>query len=124
MNHIQTVFDQFNYFFNQHKLGLMLLLSILVFIFCGDTIRRIDITAAPIDLGVLAVIPLSAITVISFMILTGWMIAWQWPVLSEYQHDFLERTFKSLLSWQKVLIYFSFYLAVFYAFILATAAFM
>lgn len=124
MNHIQIVFDQFKYFFNQHKLSLMLLLSILVFIFFGNTIRKIDIDTAPIDLGILAIISLSAITVIFFMILSGWMIAWKWPALNEYQHDFLEKTFNSLLSWQKVLIYFSFYLAVFYAFILAIAAFM
>jgi len=88
MNYLHTFFDQLNDFFNQYKLGIMLLLSILVFILSGDVLRQVDITAAPIDLGVLAVLPLSAITVISFMILTGWMIAWQWPVLNEYQHDF------------------------------------
>jgi len=124
MNYIHTIFDQLNYLIDRYKLSMMLLLSILVFIISGDALRQIDMTAAPIDLGVLAVLPLSAITVISFMRLTGWMIAWQWPILNEYQHNFLERTFKSLLSWQKALIYFSFYLAVLYAFILVTMAFM
>jgi len=124
MNPNYSIYEQLNYFFNQYKLSIMLALSVFIFILSGDILRQVDVSAAPIDLGVLAILPLSAITVISFMILTGWIIAWKWPVLNSYQHEFLERTFKSLLSWQKALIYFSFYLAVLYAFILVTMAFM
>lgn len=102
----------------------MLILSVLVFIASGDALRMIDMTAAPIDLGVLAVLPLSAITVISFIMLTEWLISWQWPVLDAYQRHFLEKTFKHLLSWQKALIYFSFFLALLYSFISVTKAFL
>lgn len=108
----------------RYKLGIMLILSVLTFIASGDVLRMVDVTAAPIDLGILAVLPLSAITVISFLMLTEWLIAWQWPVLDSYQRNFLEKTFKHLLSWQKALIYFSFYLALLYSFISVTKAFL
>src|SRR5690606_13597298 len=124
MNQIYNLYEQVNEFVQQHKLSIMLILSTLIFILSGDALRQVDITAATIDLGVLAVLPLAAIAVISFMMLTQWIIAWQWPVLDEYQRNFLERTFKSLLSWQKVLIYFSFYLAILFSFIMVTMSFM
>lgn len=111
-------------FAQRYKLGIMLILSVLTFIASGDVLRMVDVTAAPIDLGILAVLPLSAITVISFLMLTEWLIAWQWPVLDAYQRNFLEKTFKHLLSWQKALIYFSFYLALLYSFISVTKAFL
>jgi len=124
MNTIYNLYDQLSYFFSRYKLTGMLLICILVFILSGDVLRTVDMTAAPIDLGVLAVLPLSAMTVIFFIILTRWIIAWQWPALNEYQQHFLEKTFKSLLPWQKVLIYFSFYLAVLFSFIMVTMSFM
>ncbi|MFB5944251.1 hypothetical protein [Albibacterium profundi] len=111
-------------FVRSNKRGILLILSLLTFIAAGDILRMVDVTAAAIDLGILAVLPLAALTVIGFLLLTEWLIAWQWPVLDVYQRYFLEKTFKQLVSWQKVLVYFSFYLALLFAFISITRAFL
>lgn len=124
MNQVYNIIDQLNDYLTQYKLSMMLLLTLFVFVISGDALRQIDITAAPIDLGVLAVLPLSIITVILFMMLTQWMIAWQWPILHDFQLNFLHKTFKSLLAWQKAFIYFSFYLAVLFSFIMVLIAFI
>jgi len=124
MNQITQLFGQISEYLNHHKLSILLMFSIFIFILSGDALRQVDMTAAPIDLGVLAVLPLSAISVIAFMILSRWMISFQWPALHEFQENYLEKTFKTLLPWQKVLIYFSFYLAVLFSFILVTMSFM
>ena len=124
MNQNNSLVEQINDYLNQHKLSIMLMLAVFIFILSGDALRQVDMTAAPIDLGVLAVLPLSAITVIAFMMLSRWMIVFQWPVLHEFQENTLANTFKTLLPWQKVLIYFFFYLAVLFSFIMVTMSFM
>ena len=124
MNQVNQLFDQLSEYLHQHKLSILLMLSVFIFILSGDALRQIDMTAAPIDLGVLAVLPLSAISVIAFMMLSRWMIVFQWPALHEFQEHYLLNTFKTLLPWQKVLIYFSFYLAVLFSFILVTMSYL
>ena len=125
---VRTVFSSLSRsvsdFVRSNKRGILLILSLLTFIAAGDILRMVDVTAAAIDLGILAVLPLAAVTVVGFLVLTEWLIAWQWPVLDVYQRYFLEKTFKQLVSWQKVLVYFSFYLALLFAFISITRAFL
>jgi len=111
-------------FVQRHKLSLTLIATLLLFVLSGDLLRKVDVSAAPIDPGILAILPLSAITVISFMMLSHLIIAWQWPVLDQFHIEYLERTFKSLSLWQKNVTYFSFYLAVLFAFVMVTLAYM
>lgn len=124
MNTINFLYHAMHEFWLRHKLSLTLVATLLLFVLSGDLLRKVDVSAAPIDPGILAILPLSAITVISFMMLSHLMIAWQWPVLNQFHLEYLERTFKSLQLWQKCLLYFSFYLAVLSVFVLVTLAYM
>ncbi len=124
MNTINLLYHALHDFVLRHRLSLTLIATLLLFVLSGDLIRKVDVSAAPIDPGILAVLPLSAITVISFMMLSHLVIAWQWPVLDQFHAEHLERTFKSLSLWQKSVTYFSFYLAVLFAFVMVTLAYM
>lgn len=124
MNTLSLLYQALHEFVLRHRLSLTLIATLLIFVLSGDLLRKVDISAAPIDPGILAILPLSAITVISFMMLSHLVIAWQWPVLDQFHLEFLERTFKSLQLWQKSLLYFSFYLAVLFAFVMVTLAYM
>ena len=124
MNTISHVYHALHEFVLRHKLSLTLMVTLLLFVLSGDLLRQVDVSAAPIDPGILAILPLSAITVISFMMLSHLVIAWQWPVLDQFHLQYLEQTFKSLPLWQKIFIYFSFYLAVLFAFVMVTLAYM
>ncbi|HEY0669623.1 MAG TPA: hypothetical protein VGD22_15680 [Sphingobacteriaceae bacterium] len=86
--------------------------------------RKIDVTSAPIDPGALSAIIMAILALMAFKAVTWWVINIIWPVLSEYSKNHFERNFKSLLPWQKVLIYLSFYLLLLYSFIATLAALM
>jgi len=124
MNTISLLYHAMHVFVQRHKLSLTLIATLLLFVLSGDLLRKVDVSAAPIDPGILTILPLSAITVISFMMLSHLIIAWQWPVLDQFHIEYLERTFRSLSLWQKNVIYFSFYLAVLFAFVMVTLAYM
>jgi hypothetical protein len=83
-----------------------------------------DITSAPIDVGALSAILMAVLALLTFKAITWWIIKIIWPVLAEYSQDHFERNFKSLLSWQKVIIFLGFYLLLLYSFVAALAALM
>lgn len=111
------MFYTIHQFLSRYAATLALGLSLLLFWLSPRIVRQLDFTAAPIDLGILTALPLTALTVLAFTGLTGLIIRSQWPVLTDYQQQFFEHTFKSLLSWQKVVIYIGLFLSLFYAFI-------
>lgn len=112
------VFDQFR----KHVLTLALGFSLLLYWFSQQLLRGLDYSAAPIDVGTLSAIPLTAVAVLTFMALTGLIIRQQWPVLDVYQEHFFDHTFRTLLSWQKVVIYLSLYVSLLFAFVVTLSA--
>lgn len=112
-------------FFTQlekHKMLILLGFSLLLFIKFSPVLRWFDFSAAPIDLGILTVVPLVVILVLTFIMLTNILIAHYWPVLAEYADYFLSGTFKSLESWQKVSFYMVFFLGLLFAFVITLMA--
>ncbi len=97
---------------------------VIVFIFLGFPyiVRQIDNTAAAIDPGIFSAIILAVSAILIFKALTWWLIRTIWPVFAEYSAEHFERNFKSLFSWQKVLIYLGFYLFILYSFVMVLAA--
>ncbi len=106
------------------KEHLTIIVAFLLFIYFPDLSRHIDITSAPIDPGALSAVIMAVLSLLAFKAVTWWLIRIIWPVMAEYSKDHFERNFKSLLSWQKVIIYLSFYLVLLYSFIATLAALM
>ncbi|WP_036601025.1 hypothetical protein [Olivibacter sitiensis] len=106
----------------KHSIVLLFSLMMVGYFIFPPVVRMVDITSAPIDPGILSAILLAAISVCSFILLSLWLLHRHWPVLGEYASEHLERNFKSLLSWQKVVIYFALFVLLLYAFVAALAA--
>lgn len=99
-----------------------ILFIILVFFLFPYLVREIDVSAAAIDPGIFSAIILTVLAVLIFKTATWWLIKTIWPVFAEYSDEHLERNFKSLITWQKVVIYLSFYLLILYAFVVILAS--
>ena len=106
------------------KEHLAILTALLLFLYFPWFSRRIDITSAPIDPGALSAVIMAILSLMAFKAVTWWLINIIWPVLAEYSKEHFERNFKSLLSWQKVIIYLGFYLLLLYSFVATLAALM
>jgi hypothetical protein len=106
----------------KHRMSITLGLMLLLFIKFSPIVRWLDFSAAPIDLGILSVVLVAAFSVLTFMQLSLWLLHKNWPVMGEYSADHFERNFKSLLSWQKIIIYLGFFYALLLVFVLALGA--
>ncbi|MEJ7780375.1 MAG: hypothetical protein WKF68_12380 [Daejeonella sp.] len=106
------------------KEHLVIFMALILFLYFPWLSRWIDITSAPIDPGALSAVIMAILSLLAFKAVTWWLINIIWPVLAEYSKEHFERNFKSLMSWQKVIIYLSFYLLLLYSFIATLAALM
>ena len=104
------------------KEHLAIFSALLLFLYFPWLSRRIDITSAPIDPGALSAVIMAILSLLAFKAVTWWLINIIWPVLAEYSKEHFERNFKSLLSWQKVIIYLGFYFLLLYSFVATLAA--
>jgi succinate dehydrogenase hydrophobic anchor subunit len=98
------------------ELGGILIIILIFFIF-PYMVRKIDGTAAAIDPGIISAIILTVLAVLVFKTVTWWLLKTIWPVLTDYSDNHFERNFKSLITWQKIVTYLSFYLMILYAFV-------
>ncbi|WP_134089170.1 hypothetical protein [Olivibacter sp. XZL3] len=114
--------ENFIIIYRKYLLITLLIASILAYLVYQPLIRLVDVTAAPIDYGILSAILVAAVAVLSFVQLCLWVLHRHWPFLGEYAAEHFERNFKSLLSWQKVGFYLGFFLALLYAFVIALGA--
>lgn len=103
----------------EHGLLLMVFAAFLVF---PRLSRQIDVTSAPLDPGILSIVIMAVLSFLIFKALSWWLIRIIWPVFAEYSELHFERNFKSLLSWQKVLIYLGFYLCLLMGFVATLSA--
>lgn len=101
-------------------LGIVVI--VVVFLLFPQLSRLVDVTSAPIDAGALSAPVLAISALLIFKAITWWLIRSIWPVFREYSNEHFERNFKSLLSWQKVIIYLGFYLLLLYAFVFTLSA--
>lgn len=99
-----------------------ILVVIATFMVFPYLIREVDGSAAAIDPGILSAIILTAMAVLIFKAMTWWIIITIWPAFAEYSDRQLESNFRMLGARQKVIIYLSFYMLIFYAFILVLSA--
>jgi hypothetical protein len=106
----------------KYKMLILFGFTLFLFIKFPPVLRWFDFSAAPIDLGILTVVPLVVMLVLTFIMLTNILIAHYWPVLAEYAEYYLSGTFKSLESWQKVSFYMVFYLGLLFAFVVTLLA--
>ena len=109
-------------FFSLRKEIMGIIVLITAFFLFPYLVRQVDVTAASIDPGIISALILSAIAILAFKALTWWLIKVIWPVFAEYSEQQFENNFRSMRTGQKVMIYLSFYLLLFYAFILVLAA--
>lgn len=99
-----------------------IIVVMLTFIVFPYLIREVDGSAAAIDPGILSAIILAATAVLIFKAMTWRIIVSIWPAFAEYSDRQLESNFRLLTAYQKVIIYLSFYMLIFYAFILVLSA--
>jgi hypothetical protein len=101
---------------------IVIVLFIAAFLLFPYLIRKVDFSAAPIDAGILSAIILALGSVLIFQAVTWWIIRIIWPVFYFYSTYHFENNFKSLESWQKVIIYLGFYCFLLLGFILVLGA--
>ncbi|HEY0900061.1 MAG TPA: hypothetical protein VGD90_12055 [Sphingobacteriaceae bacterium] len=97
-------------------------LALLLFFIFPQVVRSFDESAAPIDPGALSAILMAVLAMLVFKLSTWWLIKTIWPVFSTYSQYHLETNFRSLQSWQKVIIFLGFYCSLLFAFILVLDA--
>lgn len=97
---------------------ITLALMLVLFLICPFLIRKIDVTAAPIDAGALSAIVMAIVALLTFKSLTWWLIQSIWPVFAVYSTFRFEDEFNALASKQKVRIYLAFYFLLLFSFVL------
>lgn len=101
---------------------LSIIISLVLFAIAPVWLRLVDETAAPLDVGILSAILLAILAFLLFKALTWWLIENIWPVLGNFSKEQFYAHFNNLSSWQKIIIYLSFYLLLLYGFIFTLIA--
>ncbi|MFA5244422.1 MAG: hypothetical protein WC380_03920 [Pedobacter sp.] len=106
--------------FRKELAGIIVVM--VIFLLFPYLIRKVDGSAAAIDPGILSALLLTATAVLLFKAMTWWILITILPAFADYSDRQLESNFRMLGARQKVIIYLSFYMLVFYAFILVLSA--
>ncbi len=106
----------------KYLLATLFVATLIGYLGFQPLIHTVDLTAAPIDYGVLSAILIAAIAVLGFIQLCLWLLHHHWPVMGTYAADQFEENFNALLPWQKISIYLGLLLSLLYAFVLALQA--
>jgi len=99
-----------------------ILIILAAFLLFPYLVRQLDFSAAPIDAGIFSAIILALASILIFQAVTWWIIRVIWPTFHTYSVYHFENNFKSLESWQRVIIYMGFYLLLLYSFVAVLAA--
>jgi len=102
--------------------GLVVAALLILFVWSGPLLRLIDPLAAAPDIGVLGLTLLGLLSGLGFIAVSHWLLGLLWPVFRDFHNYHFEPIFKSLLPWQKVLIYLACYFLLLYAFVACLAA--
>lgn len=101
---------------------LVLPLVVLAFIISGPVLRLVDPFAASPDIGILGLLVFGLLSGLAMVIISRWLLELLWPVFREFRKHHLEPIFKSLLPWQKLIIYLACYFLLLYALVASLAA--
>lgn len=104
------------------KLGIPIILVGTVWLWSGPLLRLIDPVAAVVDLGVLSLLLLGLLSGVGFIAASLWLLGLLWPVFRDFRNYHFEPIFKSLLPWQKIIIYLCCFFLLLYAFVACLAA--
>ncbi len=88
----------------------------------GTLLRRVDPTAAVIDIGALSLVLLAVVALANFLAVSRWLIGLLFPVLRAYQKNHFSNNFKSLSPWQKITFYLVIFFGLLYAFVVCLVA--
>jgi hypothetical protein len=119
MEYLKSIFSA-GQILRKEYLGIGLVL--LLFAIFPQLVRSFDESAAPIDPGALSAILMAVLAMLIFKLSTWWLIRTIWPLFATYSKYHFETNFKSLQSWQKVIIFLGFYCSLLFAFILILIA--
>lgn len=100
--------------------GLLFALTmafLLIFLFCGPLLRLIDPVAAVVDVGALSLLLLSLLAGLCFVAVSHWLLGLLWPVFRAFGRHHFVPVFKSLLPWQKIVIFLGCYFLLLFAFV-------
>lgn len=101
---------------------LVLPLVVLTFIISGPVLRLVDPFAASPDIGILGLLVFGILSGLAMVIISRWLLELLWPVFREFRKHHLEPIFKSLLPWQKLIIYLACYYLLLYALVACLTA--
>lgn len=102
--------------------GLVVAALLILFVWSGPLLRLIDPLAAAPDIGVLGLVLLGLLSGLAFIAISHWLLGLMWPVFRDFRNYHFEPIFKSLLPWQKIIIYLACYFLLLYAFVACLAA--
>lgn len=106
----------------QMLLPLGFWMAVVLFLFCGPLLRLVDPVAAVVDLGVLSLLLLGLLAGVGFIAASSWLLGLLWPVFRDFRNHHFEPIFKSLIPWQKIVIYLGCFFLLLYAFVACLAA--
>lgn len=102
--------------------GLVVAALLILFVWSGPLLRLIDPLAAAPDIGVLGLTLLGLLSGLAIIAVSRWLLGLLWPVFRDFRNYHFEPIFKSLLPWQKIIIYLTCYFLLLYAFVLCLVA--
>lgn len=105
----------------RHEASLIFF-SLVAFLLFPWFVRRVDMTSAPLDPGIISVVLMAVLSFLVFKAVTWWVIRVVWPVFAEYSELHFERNFNALLPLQKVMIYLTFYMLLLMGFVFTLSA--
>lgn len=95
---------------------------VLAFILSGPVLRLVDPFAASPDIGILGLLVFGILNGLAMVIISRWLLELLLPVFREFRKHHVEPIFKSLLPWQKLIIYLACYYLLLYALVASLAA--
>jgi hypothetical protein len=98
----------------KHKIGLMLLSLLGIFIFAGTILQFIDPTAAILDIGILSVLLLGLLGGIAAVFCSLWLQEILWQPFKFFRKNLFYHV-EQLTSWQQCILYFSVFFLLLYA---------
>ncbi len=98
------------------------LLAFAAFLAWPSVSRRIDLTSAPIDPGVMSAVLMAVFATLVFVLLAWWLLRNLLPVLGNYIDRQFDFHFKRLRSCQKVIVSLGFFVCLLFAFVATLAA--
>ncbi|NGM64419.1 hypothetical protein [Sphingobacterium sp. SGR-19] len=90
----------------KHKIGIVVLLMLALFLFIGTILQFVDPTAGVLDIGILSVWLFGLLVGMAAIFCSLWLQEILWQPFKAFRKEF-NYHFNQLTSWQQCIIYFS-----------------